>query len=150
MRPTASESLKGIQASLFEVIAPELRSPFAQHTLQTMFMLLESVAAEMATEEARREDAQRIDSLLGGLSEAVESAGSVDAELTAVVARLPAASDDERASVLEQAIVALESSAGRQAKELEAARAEIYSYLRVVAGRGWSFWDMLSFRQAPS
>lgn len=150
MRPTASESLKGIQASLFEVIAPELRSPFAQHTLQTMFMLLESIAAEVATMGARRDDAQRVDYLLARLEEAIGVGGSSQIELEAVVQKLPPESDAERQGLLEQAIVALETSAGRQSEGLETVRAEIYAYLREVASRGWSFWDMLSFRQAPS
>jgi hypothetical protein len=144
------ESLKGIQASLFEVIAPELRSPFAQHTLQTMFMLLESVAAELATEAETRADGERIDALLSQVKQAVDASTTNDPQLLAITAQLPADDTQAKAALLERAIVALESSAGRQPPELEAARNEIYAYLREVAGRGWSFWDMLSFRKAPS
>jgi hypothetical protein len=144
------ESLKGIQASLFEVIAPELRSPFAQHPLQTMFMLLESVAAELATEAETKADGERIDALLSQVKQAVDASATNDAELLAITAQPPADNTQANAALLERAIVALETSAGRQPPELEAARNEIYAYLREVAGRGWSFWDMLSFRKAPS
>lgn len=150
MRPTAVESLKGMQASLFEVIAPELRTPFAQHTLQTMFMLLESVAAELASEEGERADGERVDALLGRVKHAVERSGAEDPALLSVVREMPGAGIDEKWALLERAIVALETGAGQQAAELEVARSEIYSYLREVAGRGWSFWDMLSFRKVAS
>ena len=150
MRPTAAESLKGMQASLFEVIAPELRSPFAQHTLQTMFMLLESVTAELASEEERRADGERMDALLSRVKQAVDGAGTKDAELLSIAEQLPAHDTQTRAALLERTIVALESSAGEQPAELAKARSEIYAYLREAAGRGWSFWDMLSFRKIPS
>lgn len=139
-----------MQASLFEVIAPELRTPFAQHTLQTMFMLLESVAAELASEEEKRVDGERIDALLSHVKQATDSSGTKDAALLAIVGQLPTHDTQTRAALLEQAIVALETSAGNQSPDLEAARSEIYAYLREVAGRGWSFWDMLSFRKIAS
>jgi chaperonin cofactor prefoldin len=148
MRPTAAESLRGMQASLFEVIGPEVKSPFAQHTLQTMFMLLQSVAAELDGAESAASDAQRIDELLENVARAVGS--QAVPELATIAGDLPAADDDARWGLLERAIVGLEASAGRQSEELEACRQEIYAFLREVAGRGWSFWDMLSFRQNSS
>ncbi|HEX5939114.1 MAG TPA: hypothetical protein VFZ12_02040 [Dehalococcoidia bacterium] len=148
MRPTAAESLRGMQASLLEVIGPELTSPFAQHTLQTMFMLLQSVAAELDGAESVNSDAQRIDELLEGVATAAGT--QVVPELATMASELPAADDAGRWALLERAIVALEAGTGQQSEELEAGRQEIYAFLREVAGRGWSFWDMLSFRQNSS
>jgi hypothetical protein len=134
---------------LFEVIGPEVRSPFAQHTLQTMFMLLESLAAEIGGEESLAGDGERIDGLLARVKAAVDGGETQDEELVAVAKALPA-DGSTRLVLLERAIVALEAGSGQQSASLEAARKEIYGYLREVAGRGWSFWDMLSFRQPSS
>jgi hypothetical protein len=108
------------------------------------------VAAELATEAETKADGERIDALLSQVKQAVDASATNDAELLAITAQPPADDTQAKAALLERAIVALETSAGRQPPELEAARNEIYAYLREVAGRGWSFWDMLSFRKAPS
>src|SRR2546422_10566470 len=46
MRANGVESIRGIQAALMEGVAPEIQSEFAQSVMQTIQMLLESLAGE--------------------------------------------------------------------------------------------------------
>jgi hypothetical protein len=163
LRPTAEESLRGIQAALMEVIAPELRTAHAQSALETILTLLQSVIAELDTaveslaadnreivrllEEARTaiaalpEPTADLKAALEGIGTALDS----DAEGLLTISALSARNGELNAS-LERCIVALEGVAGApDFASLDGTRADIYRHLRRVAARGWSVWDMLGF-----
>ncbi len=165
MRPSAIESLRGVQAALATVILPELQTMFAQDSAQTLQMLIESIAGEWDTtaEDLRRDNlalqemldqAQRA---LSALPKGNESAASVVKEIDGALA---APADDSVAlsalsarnarlrAALEALLVFLEDAAGAPGAEpLMALRRSAYEHLREVALRGWSFWDMMSFRE---
>lgn len=165
MRPTALESLRGLQAALVEAISPELSSMYAQDVTQTMQMLLESLAGETdRAAEDLRSDNQTVAALLSDAKSAIEVLPERNEQLSLLVPEIesvlaePAdgsltisaltARNDRLCSTLERLLVALEDMA--QAPEthtLMLARAAIYTHLRQVAVRGWSFWDVSSFRE---
>jgi len=165
MRPDGLEAIRAVQTGLAEVIVPELQSPFAQDTAQMLSMLLESIAGEWDGRVADlRRDNETVTAILSHLREAV---GSGDRNVDAFAAVVEAIDDvlsevgDEPVlvtdlaarnrqlnGVLEPALQRIEDvfdEAGHEA--LGPIRAEIYRHLRDVAGRGWSFWDMASFRE---
>jgi hypothetical protein len=165
MRPTGIESIRGAQAALAEAIVPELTTAFSQDVAQTLQMLLESLAGEWDTvAEDLRLDNRHLRGLLRDAAEAMRSAPSTAAEFAALVEDIDAAAaHPETASVaisalaaennawralLERAAVLLEDATGDASLEsLKPVRQAVYSHLRDVAARGWSFWDVASFRE---
>jgi len=164
MRPNGPESIRAVQAALAEVIAPELTTPFAQDTAQTLQMLLESLAAQWdtAAEELRR-DNETLERLLTGSRDAMKSAADRNENFAAIVSEIErrlseegstsiavsalAARNDTLRETLQQISMAFEDTAGQPGlAAIESARDEIYEHLRRVASGGWSFWDVSSFR----
>jgi hypothetical protein len=164
MRPTGFESIRAIQAALAEVIVPELSSTFAQDAAQTLQMLLESLASEWDTAaEQLIRDSELLERLLQTSRDAMDSASSGNERLGSVVSQIEKSLGDGAGggisltvlstrnkalrAVLEQVLMAFEDTSGEpEFTSLEAARAMIYAHLREHATRGWSFWDVASFR----
>ena len=164
MRPTSIESLRAAQAALAEIIAPELSSAFALDTSQTVQMLLESLAAEWDTAaEMLSRDNEALCSLLSASAEALRSVSGRNERASAIVTEIEnQLSEDGRTSLvlsdltsrnnslrasLETILVAFEEVTGTPAfQEIDAVRIRIYGHLRDAAARGWSFWDVSSFR----
>ena len=165
MRPNGLEAIRAVQTGLAEVIVPELQTPFARDTAQTLNMLLESIAGEWDGMVADlRRDNEAVIAILSRLREAVSS-GDGNGDAFAAVAKaidgaLSEADDDSVSvtvvaarnrqlnAVLEPAVQWIEDVFDEAGQEsLGPIRAEIYRHLRDVAGRGWSFWDMASFRE---
>lgn len=159
MRPNVVESLRTIQAALAEHLAPELTSVYAQDMVQSLTMLLESLAneADTSAEDLRRENealrlhlraARGIDG--NGFAPAVVS--QVDAALqipeagSVTLTDLLAEYQPLRAA-LEVLLVGLETESSRLSEPALSLRRDIYAYLRGAAVRGWSLWDMMSFRE---
>ncbi len=164
MRPTGIESIRAIQAALAEAIAPELTSAFAQDAAQTLQMLLESIASEWDTAaECLRQDNETLSALLSasrdpmmrasGRNERlasivteIESRLREDAEDSVGLSRLTSRNNALRAT-LESILVAFEDLTGEaDCQEVDEVRRSIYAHLGDVASRGWSFWDVSSFR----
>jgi hypothetical protein len=164
MRPNGSESIRAIQSALADVIAPALPSPFAQDAAQTLQMLLESLAAEWdsAADQLRR-DNKAIEELLISSREAMKPAADGNESFSAAVSEIeqrlsedvadsiaiPALSfrNDTLRGTLEQTLMAFEDmTADQTSAGITAVRGAIYGHLRDVASRGWSFWDVASFR----
>lgn len=165
MRPDGLEAIRAVQTALAEVIAPELQTPFARDTAQMLGMLLESIAGEWdgAAADLRR-DNERVATLLSRLRDAVTaddgSAGAfasvveeIDGVLSepgddSVLMTVLAARNQRLNEVLEAGVEQVEKVVSEAGYEwLEPVRGEIYRHLRDVASRGWSFWDMASFRE---
>jgi len=166
MRPTGIEALRGIQAALTEQITPELQSVFGQDVAQMLQMLGESLAAEWntAAEDLSR-DIRTVSVLLETARAAIGAAAARNELLVSLVPEIvevlaePApeslaittltARHDRLNGVLEKVICALEDVAGDDVfLPLMPARQAIYAHLRQVCLRGWSFWDMASFRES--
>ena len=164
MRPNGIESIRGIQSGLADVIAPALTSPFAQDAVQTLQMLLESLAAEWdsAADQLRR-DNKTLEELLMSSREAIKSGSDGNESFSAAVSEIeqrlsedvtdsiaiPALSfrNDALRGTLEQTLMAFEDTTAEQTSAgITAVRGAIYGHLRDVASRGWSFWDVSSFR----
>lgn len=164
MRPSGLESIRAIQAALAEVIAPRLTSAFALDSAQTLQMLLESLAGEWdsAAEQLRRDNETltgilaNCRSVLAGMQTHNESLAAIvtdieqrlaeEADDSIAISRLTLRNNSLRTS-LERALVALEGLSGEPGMdEVDAMRRSIYTHLREVASRGWSFWDVSSFR----
>ncbi|MEX2237091.1 MAG: hypothetical protein WEB00_06125 [Dehalococcoidia bacterium] len=143
-----------MEAALLEVIAPEMQSSYAQHTLETMVMTVESVVQELESSAANLPaDIQTMLELLEQLAVALQSGPPANDTLAAAALGdgvLPGGSANEIHTALlarlEAAIVELEKLGDNRGEALETVRADIYLHLRDVTSRGWSFWDMLSFR----
>ncbi len=165
MRPTGVEAIRGIQGALMSVIAPELQSMFAQDTGQTLQMLLESLANEWdtAAETLVGDNRRLVDLLtqaraaLSSLPAGHEGLGALAEEIgreldgppseSLAVSQLSACRE-RLYGLLERTIVACEEGADRpELAPLMPVREAIYRHLRVVAARGWSLWDALSFRE---
>jgi hypothetical protein len=163
VRPNGLEAIRAVQSALAETIAPELISPFAQDAAQTLQMLLESIAAEWDTAaEQLHRDNETVARLLDDARKALPPASPRNESLLAIVSQIEQRlSEDGPASVaisalasrnedlretLEQTLMALENLADQPAPAIESVRAAIYRHLREVATRGWSFWDVSSFR----
>jgi len=165
LRPTAVEVIRGIQGSLMGVIAPELQSMFAQDTGHTLQMLLESLANEWDTAaDTLHRDNRRLSDILSQAEAALRSIEGREEDLLSLADDIGAAlrvdPDDSLAisklrarnvelqGLLERLLEACEDNAERPGCEpLIAVRPAIYQHLREVAGRGWSLWDMMSFRE---
>ncbi|TMG05182.1 MAG: hypothetical protein E6I02_10005 [Chloroflexi bacterium] len=163
MRPTAIESLRAAQAALAELIAPELASAFALDAAQTVQMLLESLASEWDTAaETLSRDNETLSSLLSASGEALTGAPSRNESVAPIVSQIERLRDDRASSLvlsdlasrngslraaLESVLVAFEELTGRPGSEMiDEVRNRIYNHLREEAARGWSFWDVSSFR----
>ncbi len=151
--------------ALAEVIVPELQTPFARDTAQTLNMLLESIAGEWdrSVVDLRR-DNETVVALLSRLREAAKggdgSAGAYAGVVEAIDGVLSEVGNDSVSvtvlaarnrrlnEVLESALQRIEDVFGEPGHDsLKSVRGEIYAHLRQVASRGWSFWDMASFRE---
>lgn len=165
MRPTFLESLRAIQAALAERIVPELDSAFAQDAAQTLQMLVESLAAEWdAAVHDLHQDNAALEALLSSARKAIVSLPQRNILAAATVSEIEAALAGETPvsltysaqyarnirlrGALEKVLVAFEDVAEEDGFDAVAAvRADIYSHLRHVALRGWSFFDISSFRE---
>lgn len=164
MRPNGLESVRAIQSALADVIAPALTLPFAQDAAQVLQMLLESLAAEWdsAADQLRR-DNETLAELLMSSREAIKLASDGNESLAAAVSEIEQRlSEDVAGSIaipvlslrnnalrgtLEQTLMAFEDITGEQTSvAITSVRGDIYSHLRDLASRGWSFWDVSSFR----
>lgn len=160
MRPTATEALRGLQAALMSDIAPEVRSAFGQDTLQTIQMLLETLAQEVdgAADDLRRDN----ETLAGILERAEDAVRRLDGELADDIATaLGEAMENSLAisalearcqrlrGLLERILVLCEDTlaSGQDSGAMIQVRAEAFRHLGEVASRGWSFWDISSFRE---
>jgi hypothetical protein len=162
MRPNSVESIRAVQVALAETIAPELTSPFAQDAAQTLQMLLESIAGDLdtAAEDLRRDNEtltrllSDVGSALGSLPRNESLAGHVspieqrlnEEPSDSVAISALASRNQALRGTLEQLLMALEDSPDGLSPELNAVRTGIYRHLRDAATRGWSFWDVSSFR----
>lgn len=165
MRPSGIESVRAVQTALAEVIAPELASAFAQDTARTAQMLLESLAGDWDTAaENLRRDNETLARLLAAARKAIIAAPDRNGRLASIVTEIEGLSrrEDNEDSValsrltarnrslmaaLEHTLVAFEDLTGEAGYEaVEPVRKQIYAHLKSVAARGWSFWDLSSFR----
>jgi hypothetical protein len=141
-------------------ITPEVQSVFGQETLQLAQMLLEMLVNEVdgAADDLAR-DNQTLCELLGRAAVALcpidsalaEEAAAASAEPTdpsLTVAALTARNQRLR-GLLERLLVLCEDVAetAQASQDLMAVRSQAYRHLREVAARGWSFWDIFSFRE---
>ena len=165
MRPTGGESLRGVQTALAEVILPELQSMFAQDAVQVMSMMMESLAGEWDTaaqdldcdNRALGELLSQAGSAISSLPQSNDSRAALVNEIESVLAEAPAdslalsvlgARHSRLKGVMERVLVELEEAVGQPGMEaLDAVRQAVYRHLRRVALRGWSFWDVASFRE---
>jgi predicted nucleic acid-binding Zn-ribbon protein len=164
VRPSGIESIRAIQSALADLIAPALTSPFALDAAQTLQMLLESLAADWdsAADQLRR-DNETLAELLMSSREAIKSASDGNESFAAAVSEIeqrlsedvadsiaiPALSsrNDALRGTLEQTLMAFEDITAEQTSAaITSVRGDIYGHLRDVASRGWSFWDVSSFR----
>jgi len=163
VRPVGTEALRGLQAALMSAILPELQTQFAQDASQTMQMLLESLIGEWdAAVENLHADNQRLRDLLARASAVILAAESPGEQLESLAREVEdglaapgadsllvsALSEENRSlrALLERVIVACEEMGG-ESGPLGPVRSEMYAHLRDVTGRGWSFWDVMSFRE---
>jgi hypothetical protein len=164
VRPTGLESIRAIQAALAEIVVPELTSPFAQDAAGTMQMLLESIAGEWDTAaEDLRKDNEALGALLSASRDAIKQASGRNENLSLIVTEIEsrllekgdgsltltnlASRNDDLRAALERILAAFEDLTGEaKFEEVDAVRRRIFAHLRNVATRGWSFWDVSSFR----
>lgn len=159
MRPTASESLRAIQAATMERLVPELQSLFAQEAASAVSMLIESLAAEEDTlAEDLRADNARLRKILESARQQLtrnEAAASLVTRIDGVLAQ----AGDERIAIsslssendrlngaLAELLELIEDAQGR-GDGLDTVRAAAYRHLRRVAVRGWSYLDVSGFRE---
>ena len=163
MRPNALESINALRAGLAEVLTPELQSAYAQDTASTLQMLLESLAAEWDSAAADlHSDNQALELLLRDVRDALNDGNegahslvtSIDETLAAAAGDSLVLSALSRRNValrgaLEAALVEIEDRIAQTkgSAALARARSAAYEHLRDVAARGWSFWDVASFRE---
>ncbi len=165
MRPTGLEALKGVQTALAEVILPELQSMFAQDATQVMSMMMESLAGEWDTAAQDLDsDNRALGELLSQARDLISSLPRSNDSVAALVKQIESVLSEPAADslalsvlgarhsrlngVMEKVLAELEEAVGRPGMEaLDAVRQGIYCHLRQVALRGWSFWDVASFRE---
>lgn len=169
MRPNALESLRGVQAAIAEILLPELQTMFAQDAAQTLQMLLESLAGEWDTAaEHLVRDNQAVVAVLGDARQMIAASYESNARLAPLVNDIGGAlqgdtpslalsalqaRNRELMSMLDRLLAELDDlaaeadSGGQPAGALMELRARIYGHLRQAAVRGWSVWDMMSFRE---
>lgn len=164
MRPSGIESIRAVQAALAEVLVPELTSAFAQDAAGTVQMLLESIAGEWDTAaEDLLADNETVEALLSVSRDAIKKAAGRNERLSLIVTEIESrlrekqegaftlitlsSRNDILRGALERAVVAFEDLTGEAGyEEVDAVRGRIFAHLREVATRGWSFWDVSSFR----
>lgn len=160
MRPTASESLRAIQAATMERLVPELQSLFAQEAATAVSMLIESLAAEEDTlAEDLHADNARLREVLESAREPLRR-NAAAASLVSKIDGVLAQAGDERIAIsslssendrlndaLAELLELIEDSQGDGGQALEAARVGAYRHLRRVAVRGWSYLDISGFRE---
>lgn len=146
-------------------ILPELQTQFAQDIAQVSQMLIESLAAEWdsAADHLYRDNEALADLLARarvalapaaesneGISSTVRNIGEVLAlprEGSLAISKLTERNCALRAA-LERTLEVLEDLAGDAgADSLLDIRRDIYGHLRKAAVRGWSVFDLLSFRE---
>lgn len=141
-------------------ITPEVQSVFGQETLQLAQMLLEMLVNEVegAADNLAR-DNQTLCELLGSAAVALRPIDSALAEEAAAASAEPTdpsltvaaltARNQRLRGLLERLLVLCEDVAesAQASQDLMAVRSEAYRHLREVAVRGWSFWDIFSFRE---
>jgi len=141
-------------------ITPEVQSLFGQETLALSQMLLEMLISEVdvAADNLAR-DNQTLCELLGravvvlrpvdsALAEEAAAASAEPTDPSLTVAALTTRNQRLR-GLLERLLVLCEDVAesAQASQDLMAVRSEAYRHLREVAARGWSFWDIFSFRE---
>jgi hypothetical protein len=165
MKPNGLESLRAIQVAITEALAPEITSLFAQEAAQAVSMMAESLAAEWdtAVDDLTRDNAE-LRRILGNAVDALrEPAGSNDTAAAIVkeiegALALPGAAtltlsalteeNDSLLSALASLLEYVEDIQGQpDAKVMDAVRTEAYRHLKVLAVRGWSFFDVSGFRE---
>jgi len=165
MRPNGTESIRAIQAAMMESLAPELQSEFARNTLQTIQMLLESLAVEWDTAAAdQHKDNAALALLLSESAAAISALPAPNDRLASFVPEIEGiltaprheslvisqvvARSKELGAVTERLLACFEDVIDDpECASLRPAREAIYGHLRGVAARGWSFWDAASFRE---
>jgi hypothetical protein len=164
VRPTGLESIRAVQAAVAEIIIPELTSPFAQDAAGTVQMLLESIAGEWDTvAEDFRNDNEALCAVLSESRDVIERSVGRNENLASIVSEIEsrlheeedssltltnlASRNDSLKAALERILVAFDDLSGEaEFDEIDAVRRNIFAHLRDVATRGWSFWDVSSFR----
>jgi len=162
MRPHAAETIAIVQAALQE-LAREASSDYGRAQVNLCLMLLQSVAAELdsAAHDLFHDLADLRDVLSTARAALVAAALPAGEALIAEIdgALAEPSADDLRLSslrarrerllaLLERFLCLCEDAAGTPAyDELLPARWAAYDHLRRAALRGWSFWDVSSFRE---
>lgn len=155
MRPTGIESLNALRYGIAEVLTPELHSAFAQDTASVLQMLLESLSAEWdtAADNLRRDNGalrdllERLRPFAGPEAQAAIDGTLDEPEPDSVALSALAERNNSLRGALEMAMADVEDRAADGDRQLQEARSAVYQHLREVAGRGWSFWDVASFRE---
>lgn len=141
-------------------IAPEVPSLFGQEAILLSQMLLEMLISEAdsAADDLAR-DNQTLCELLGRAVVALRPVDTALAEETAAALAEPTdpsltvtaltVRNQRLRGLLERLLVVCEdAAASAQAdQDLMSVRSDAYRHLREVAARGWSFWDVFSFRE---
>jgi hypothetical protein len=141
-------------------IAPEVSSLFGQEAILLSQMLLEMLISEAdsAADDLAR-DNQTLRELLGRAVVALRPVDTALAEETAAALAEPAdpsltvtaltTRNQRLRGLLERLLVVCEEAAAsaHAAQDLMSVRSDAYRHLREVAARGWSFWDVFSFRE---
>ena len=140
-------------------IGREVQSLFGQDALQTGQMLLEMLANELdGAADSLFRDNEALVELLGrgaaavrpldaALAEETRAALAEETEASLALSALSARNGRLR-SLMERLLVVCEDAAGSgEDTTLMAVKSDAYRHLREVSARGWSFWDMFSFRE---
>ena len=160
MRPTASDSLRAIQAAVGERFVPELQTLFAHEAASATTMLIESLAAEEDTlAEDLRSDNGRLREILESAREPLRRNANA-APLVSKIDGVLAQAGDERIAIsslssendrlndaLADLLELIEDSRGDGEQSLNAVAVKAYGHLRRVAVRGWSYLDVSGFRE---
>ena len=165
MRPNGSESLRGIQAAVANVLAPEVTTAFGQEAVQAISMIVESLAAEWdtAAQDLVRDNGELRDVLGAGrialesVKESNTKAATLVIEIDGVlrqagdgsiaISSLTAENDRLRAALVVLLEFAEDVAGDKGYDEIDTVRSAAYRHLRRVATRGWSWFDVAGFRE---
>jgi hypothetical protein len=161
MRPNGIESLRAIQVAVTEVLGPEISSLFAQEAAQATSMMVESLAAEWDSQVGDLvNDNAVIRGILGkGADIVAEQSNAGAASLvqdikqvtgqpgTGSLAISALTAENERLSAALTSLLEFLEDTVEGPGEAAELRAEAYRYLRRLAVRGWSFFDVSGFRE---